>query len=493
VLPKHEHSFFYAEDVVMQCGPKGDHPSAASVSEFTKTHANSPARPTPGPAGTVSFHEYVDPLVFLANLRREYGDVVRYNTAFGPCFFFAHPDHVHAIFHNENYPRSGLIKMMLGDGLLASDGPRWRSQRRLMQKDFLPGPVTHFTPVITAENCRTCAEWLEAASAQKEINVTTSMTQLTLRIIVKALFSEDLSDEQATQLCDAVTRTINNLGKISWAIFGVPARITPDTNAAFADDRRIVDGICYSMIARRRAESLQHDHRDLLTLLLDAETDAGPLTDLEIRDEMVTMLVGGHETTALALSWAWKALAEDSHIEQRLHEELDTVLAGRDPDLVDVPKLAWTRSVFQESMRLYPPVWYMARIAKEPDVIDGHAIPRGATVLISAYFTHRHEAFWNSPDTFDPSRFLDPSVTPTHRYAYFPFGGGRHQCLGMHLALIEGTLILAHLAQRFRVRPIVGQNIRPAPGITLRQSPLMRATLECRVIQPSVAISPEPA
>jgi cytochrome P450 len=489
--PEAERLPVFAEDILMECGSQRDNPAAVSVGKLAVPQFTGPLRLTPGPHGIVSFDQYVDPLIFLGGLRRDYGDVVRYTTAFGPCFFFVHPEHVQAIFHSENFPRSGLIKMMLGDGLLASDGPRWRSQRRLMQKDFLPAPVAAFAPTICPETERTCGEWLEAFKLCMEANVTNSMTRLTLRIIVKALFSEELSDAQATQLCDAVTRTINNLGKISWAIFGVPALMTPDTNATFAADRKVVDDTCYDMITRRRAQQPSDRPSDLLTLLLDAQSNAGTMTDLQIRDEMVTMLVGGHETTALALSWAWKAIAENPQIEQHLHDELRDVLSGRTPGLADVPKLAWTRSIFQEAMRLYPPVWYMARIATEPDVIGGHAIPHGACVLISAWFTHRHEAFWTSPETFEPSRFLDPAASPSHRYAYFPFGGGRHQCLGMHLALIEGTLILARLAQQFRVHPVAGQKIIPVPGITLRQSPLMRAFIEHRSSAASCTVSTE--
>jgi cytochrome P450 len=173
-------------------------------------------------------------------------------------------------------------------------------------------------------------------------------------------------------------------------------------------------------------------------------------------------------------------LAEHPAAETRLHEELDVALGGRTPQLADLSNLPWTRAVFQEALRLYPPVWYMARVAQADDVLDGHAVPRGACVMISAWFTHRHAAFWDQPEQFDPGRFLTPATPLPHRYAYFPFGGGRHQCLGNHLAGIEGTLILARLAQQFRVRPIAGQRIRPAPGITLRQSPGMQAMVELR-------------
>ncbi len=238
--------------------------------------------------------------------------------------------------------------------------------------------------------------------------------------------------------------------------------------------------MCYDLIARRRTLHASQRPRDLLTLLIEAETETGPMTDLQLRDELVTLLVGGHETTALALAWAWKLLAEHPTVANEMHREIDAVLAGRAPCLADLPKLAYVQAVFQEAMRLYPPVWYMARVANEKDVLHGHQIPPGACVLISPYFTHRHRAFWKSPNQFDPTRFINRDVSSQPRYTYFPFGGGRHQCLGMHFSMLEGVQILAQLAHRFEVRPIKGQDVQPDPGITLRQKPLMHALISLR-------------
>ena len=307
--------------------------------------------------------------------------------------------------------------------------------------------------------------------------MTGEMTRLTLRIIVDALFSDDMGDDDAARLCEAVTQTINDLGRISWTIFGAAPCFTPDSAAEFAASKSWIDSKCHEMIGRRRSQKSADRPRDLLTLLIEAGGDDAA-ADQYLRDEIVTMLVGGHETTALVLSWAWKLLAENPDIAAQLYAEVDAVLAGRPPCGADVPKLAWSRAIFQEAMRLYPPVWYMARVASEADVIDGHPIPRGACVMVSAWFTHRHEAFWPRPQEFDPTRFLKPA--PLHRYAYFPFGGGRHQCLGMHFALLEGTMILAQLATSFAVRPSAGQDVRPQPGITLRQTQNMRTTIEVR-------------
>ena len=431
---------------------------------------------TPGPTAVIPADTNVDPLIFLADLIEQYGDVVRYHTKFGSCFLFVHPDHVQTILHRENYRRASLFKMMLGDGLLASDGPRWRSQRRLMQKDFLPASVAPFVAIMARETRKTIADWHVAALENKAVDITAAMTQLTLRIVVCALFSEDIDDPTLNQLCGAVTQVITDLGRISRTMFGAAVQFTPVSSAAFAAGKKVIDAICYDLINRRRNQNATQRPRDLLTLLVEAETDSGPMTDLQLRDELVTMLVGGHETTALALAWTWKLIGDHPAVAAEMHREIDSVLAGREPGVMDLQKLPYVQAVFQESMRLYPPVWSIARMANEDDVVAGYAIPRGAYVLLAPWFTHRHKSFWPDPERFDPARFTDGAAAARHRYAYFPFAGGRHQCIGMHFSMLEGVQILAQLAQQFDLHLSPGENIKPDPGITLRQNPLMSAT-----------------
>ena len=440
-------------------------------------------RATPGPAGIIA-DANIDPLIFLKRLLDQYGDVVRYQSRFGPCFVFVNPVHVQAILHDENYRRASLVKMMLGEGLLAVDGPFWRSQRRLMQRDFLPARIEPMVANMVRRTSMLAEKWNAAAQARQPINAMADMTRLTLQIVVEALFSSDLPDSKMTDLCAAVTQTIEDLGQISWTIFGTPMHFAPGASAKFAAGRKAIDQTCYEMISARRAMPQDRRPCDLLTLLI--ESGDGGMSDRQLRDEIVTMLVGGHETTALALSWAWKLLAENTQVEAQLHGELDQNLQDHAPPMNAIAKLPFSRAVFQESMRLYPPVWYMARVANEEAVIDGHPIPRGACIMVSAWFTHRHIDYWPDPERFNPHRFIDPDPL-RHRYAYFPFGGGRHQCLGMHFANIEGAIILATLARQFRVVPLAGQEVRPMPGITLRQSPPMRAMVELRNSRPAIS------
>ena len=434
---------------------------------------------TPGPSSVISFDGYVDPLKFLGQLWQQYGDVVRYQTRFGPCILFVHPRDVQTILRNETFRRASLIKMMFGDGLLVSEGPRWKSQRRVMQGQFLPRSVASLVPVMVREAARTADAWRRAAGGHA-VDVSTDMAHLTMRIIVKALFSDDLSDAEAGELCAAVALAVTEQGKLSWLVFGIPAHFTPESAANITASKAVLDTVAYEMIRRRRTAAASARPPDMLTLLIEADTETGPMSDLQIRDEIVTLLIAGHETTALSLTWAWKAIAEHPEVEMMLHRELDQVLGGKIAELEDAAKLPRTRAVFQETMRLYPPVWYMARIASEDAAVGGHEIPRGAKVLISPWFTHRHRQFWPDPERFDPTRFADASSQTTLRDAYFPFAGGRRLCLGMHFALLEGTLILAQIAQEFRVRPINAQGIRPNGGVTLRLSPGLSARIEPR-------------
>jgi len=443
----------------------------------------SPLRTTPGPSGIIA-DANIDPLIFLKRLLDQYGDVVRYQSRFGPCFVFVNPVHVQAILHDENYRRASLVKMMLGEGLLAVDGPFWRSQRRVMQRDFLPVRIEPMVANMVRRTSMLADKWKTAAQSRQPINVMSDMTRLTLQIVVEALFSNDLPDGKMTDLCAAVTHTIENLGEISWTIFGTPMHFAPGASEKFTAGRKVIDQTCYEMISARRAMPQDRRPRDLLTLLIESDPGDGGMSDRQLRDEIVTMLVGGHETTALALSWAWKLLAEHPQVEAQLHGELDQTLQNGPPSMQNLARLPLSRAVFQESMRLYPPVWYMARVANEEAVIDGHPIPRGACIMVSAWFTHRHSDYWPDAERFNPQRFIDPNALK-HRYAYFPFGGGRHQCLGMHFANIEGAIILATLARQFRVVPLAGQEVRPMPGITLRQSPPLHAMVELRNSSPA--------
>jgi cytochrome P450 len=243
---------------------------------------------------------------------------------------------------------------------------------------------------------------------------------------------------------------------------------------------RSLNRVVWKVIEERRRDGGQRG--DLLGMLIsarDAETNEA-MDDKQLRDEVVTFLVAGHETTAVALSWAWHLLAQHPAVEQRLHAEVADVLGGRQPTMNDLANLRYTRMVLEESMRLYPPVWGTARAAYHADEVGGVHVPAGASITLSPYVTHRHPTFWDDPDRFDPERFDPERSADRPEYAYFPFGGGPRGCVGKQFALSEGQLILAMVTQKFRMHAVPGQQVEAYPILTLRPRPGILMTLQPR-------------
>jgi cytochrome P450 len=247
------------------------------------------------------------------------------------------------------------------------------------------------------------------------------------------------------------------------------ARLPSPRKKRRSDNIAALNKVVYKLIDDHRASPT--DKGDLLSILLatlDEEGDGQGMSNEQVRDEVMTLFLAGHETTANALSWAFYALTQNPDVEARLHAELDGVLGGRTPVLADLPNLPYTRQVFSEAMRLYPPAWIMGRTAIGPDEIGGYTIPAGATIIFSQYLMHRNPAYWPNPDCFDPERFAPGHEADRPRYAYFPFGGGPRLCIGEPFAWMEGQLLLASLAQNWRFRLAPGAVIEPEPSITLR-------------------------
>jgi cytochrome P450 len=251
----------------------------------------------------------------------------------------------------------------------------------------------------------------------------------------------------------------------------------PGRNARVAEALDSINQFVYRIIDDRiRAD---HKPNDLLSVLLAARHDSA-LNRRQLRDEVVTMLISGHETTALILSWTWYLLSQDPEVEDRLIDEVDRVLAGRMPDVDDLPRLPYCRMVLDESMRLYPPVWYIIRQTIRDDEVGGVRLPARSTVVVSPYVVHRHPSYWEDAERFDPERFQPERCAARPRYAHLPFGGGKHTCLGNHFALMEGVIAIARVLQRFRVRLVPGQLVEPHPVLTLRQRYGLQATVQPR-------------
>ncbi len=400
---------------------------------------------------------------YLSALVERFGDVSRYVNSYGPVYFFNHPDHVQSILLNQKYERARLVKLVLGDGLLSSDGDYWRSQRRLISPQFHEHCMPHFVPMIVDATNATFERWHQSG----RIDVSFEMRRLTLDVIVRAMFSLSIGDK-LDELSDAVTVLIEDLGTLGGSLFNLQEQITPERNARFQRALKCVDNFAHELLASRRVKSQQN--RDLVSLLLNAkdESTGMPLNEKQLRDEIVTMLLAGHETTAITLAWAIDLLARNAAARERLRTEVDHAISGRSPQYDDLNSLNYARMVIDETLRLNPPVWFMMRKAEVDSELGGYFIPANTSVLISPYTTHRHKEFWKDPDSFDPERFSQEQSKTRHRYAYVPFSTGRHHCLGHAFAMMETQFILAMIAQHWQLTPM-SDRIEPNPAITYRQ------------------------
>lgn len=383
----------------------------------------------PGPPGKLDFGATQrDPLNFLLDLTTQYGDLVRYETAYGASYLVNDPEHIGRVLGNANYPRGSLLTMVLGDGLLASEGDYWRRQRRMVQPDFHHHRIAEFAPVMTGATLRMLERWRQCASNDEPVELASEMARLTLDIIIEALFSGDLK-EQAEILREAVTPLMMDIGSIVCTQFGAPLSISRSRNERFQETLQRVDRIVYSAIRERR--QCPGAGADLLSLLLSVRDENGEgLDDLQVRDEVVTFVFAGSETSSIMLGWTWYLLGLHADVERRLKAELDAVLGERTPDFRDLFELRYTRMVIEESMRLYPPVWSIFRQATEDDMLGAYRVTAKASMVVSPYTIHRHPRYWPDPDRFDPERFTPEVSAARPRNAYLPFGGGRHVCLG---------------------------------------------------------------
>lgn len=455
-----------------------------------------PRRVPPTPPGSLIMGHLGDmsrdPVRFLVRMRQEYGDVVR--VRFGPirAHVLFHPDHVqHVLVRNvNNYSKDvrgyQLLRMLTGLGLLTGDGDLWRRQRRLAQPTFMARRVQVFAGVMTECAADVASDWRAAARAGQVVDVSGAMMAVALRIISRTMLGTDLSGEVAG-LGAAITTTLEEIDHRIGHVIDL-GRFVPFGRARrFRQALGMIDSVIERIIDARAAEHARNDRRpeehDLLDgfmLARDEETGRG-MSRKELLDEVKTIFLAGHETTANMLSWTWYLLSKHPEIARRLHEELDRALGDRLPTVEDIPRLPYLRQVLQESMRLLPPVWATERRAVAADNIDGYVIPPGEFIIVSQYVTHRHPDFWVNPEGFDPDRFHESRTDGMHKLQYFPFGAGPRICIGLHFAMLEGMLIMATLARRFRLDLVSGSDIQPEPVITLRPQTPIRMTIHERV------------
>jgi cytochrome P450 len=365
--------------------------------------------------------------------------------------------------------------MVTGDGLLTSDGDFWLRQRRMMQPAFHRQKVAAFGQKMVQAAERMLARW-ETLPDNTELDVDHEMMKLTLEVVGHTLFSVDLSNG-ANELVQAVLTTLDYVVYRAQSPLALPLNIPTPRNQAVNRSLELLDNAIDRLVAERRR--MTEKPSDLLQMLLEARTEADePMSQGQMRDEIITLLIAGHETVASALTWTWHLLAQNPLAEIELNQELTRVLGGRLPTMEAWPNLPYTRAVFDEALRLYPPAWLITRKAIAADMVAGYAVPAGALVIISPYIVHREPSVWEAPQAFKPKRFLEDHLTP--RYAYLPFGGGPRVCIGNVYALTEGVLVLASVAQKFQLRAVSDHRVYAEPLVTIRPRGGLPMTLHRR-------------
>lgn len=384
-----------------------------------------------------------------------------------------------------NYPKNDLeiefFSAMFGEGLLSAPQAKWRTHRKVMAPSFGTRTVESYAPVMVETTVAFARHW-DALPEGTELDIAEEMKALTLKIICRTMFSVD-ADELATHSRKALDFAQGSL------VFGLldvlpvmgPWRIKRTVDSIRAHFKGM-DAAIYRLISER--EKIRDEApKDFLTRLVAAKDpdDGVGLNATEVRDEVITIFMAGYETTAVSMTWVWYLLSQHPLEEAKLHQELDTVLAGRTPTALDLPSLPYTRMVIEEAMRVYPPAPGLSiRQAQAADEVCGFKIKPGLQILISPWVLHRHRRLWENPERFDPARFDQEPSAKRPRFSYLPFGGGPRVCIGATLAMTEATLILAVLAQRFRLRLKEPQEIKLQTRITLRPKDGMMTTLQRR-------------
>ena len=414
-----------------------------------------------------------DVLGFMLASAARHGDVVRFRLGPQVVHLLNHPDYVRHVLQSQqqNYDKqtrsAAFIKSVTGDSLLTSNGEFWQRQRRLAQPAFHRHHLAGYARQMTRATADLLQTWQRRTPPEAPLDMAREMMRLTYTIVGRTLFSTEVGADADTlerAMAVILPHTFGRLGNI----FNWPDWVPTPANRRFQRALASVNEVVYRIIAEhRQSNDPDGPDRDLLATLLrvrDGETGAG-FTDEQLRNETITFLLAGHETTANALTWTLYLLAQHPVIAARLQAEVRSALGDRVPAMEDLPRLGFVKQVVQESMRLYPPIWIIERRAVAGDVIGGFGIPARSAVVVSPFALHRHPQFWESPDRFDPERFAGTSPVPA---AYLPFGAGPRFCIGSEFAMLEAQLILAMLVRSFEFRMVPGQRIEPLPGITLR-------------------------
>jgi cytochrome P450 len=409
-----------------------------------------------------------DRLGLFLRCARDFGEVVPVRLGYIRGVVLSHPDAIEVVLvsHSKNFIKHFALRMnrlLLGNGLLTSEGNLWLRQRRLAQPAFNRTQVARYGTVMVSYAERLVAGWRDGETR----DLLPDMTRLTLEIAAATLFGADVAG-QAADVRQALAAAFVAFDRRLSTWYLVPYWVPTPGNRRLRRAVRRLDEIIYGFIDRRRKSSAEH--ADLLSMLLQArdEDDGSHMSDQQLRDEAMTLFLAGHETTALVLTWTGYLLAQHPGVAERLRAELHAVLGGRSPAAADVPRLAYTEHVVLESMRLYPPVYAFGREALSDCVVHGYRIPARTTLFMSQWVMHRDPRWFDEPEKFLPDRWADGLAQRLPRFAYFPFGGGPRVCIGNTFAMLEAVLVLATLAQKFRFTIVPEHPVVPWPSMTLR-------------------------
>jgi len=450
--------------------------------EIVENRANTPANP-PGPRNLHPFSQVRplgrDRLGFLKSLADTYGDVSMFKLANINVYLVNDPAAIEAILLTDHKkfkktPGYEFMGRLLGRGILTADGDFHRRNRRMIQPAFYKSRINHYGDTMV----RYILEAEERWEDDKQIDMAGEMMHLTLNIIAKTLFDTDAAED-----AELVSETLDSFYAIMHRFENPFARMldylpVPSTTR-FERNREAMDEMLYRKIQEHRAGTA--DRRDVLSMMIQARDEAGdPMSLEQLRDEVITLFMAGHETTALMTAWTWMLLAQHPWAAEKVHAELDAVIGGRTPTAGDMANLPYLRKVLSESMRLYPPAYVIDREPLEDYPVGGYTLRKGGYVLLSQWCMHRHPAYWPDPDRFDPERFAPEAVAKRPKFSYFPFGGGPRICIGEGFAWLEGMLVFATLAQRWAPELPEGFAPKCEPLVTLRPKGGMPMTLRRR-------------
>jgi cytochrome P450 len=421
-----------------------------------------------------------DPIGLLEQLAT-YGDLVRVRVPGRDAFLINHPDLVRDVFVTDHRafhkgPTIQAAKLLLGESLLTSEGEHHRRQRRLIQPMFHHDQIASYADTMVRGATRTVERWRDG----QELDVLAEMSTLTLSVVGETLFGTDVDEERSVTVRRALTDTLGMFNRVYSPLFRLLTRLPSPTMRRLRRVESDLDDVIGAMLAERREGGAAGD--DLLSVLLRAREDGVGMTDQQVRDEALTLFLAGHETTSIALTWTWWLLARNPEVEARFHDEVDGLEAP--PTVDDLPRLAFTRAVLDESIRLRPPAWAIGRNAVADHRAGEFVIPSGSVVVASPWLLHHDERWWPDADAYRPERWLAGRPEGS-RHAYIPFGGGPRRCIGEPFALLEATLVLATIARRWRFRTVSDEPPGLQPVVTLRPKGGLRMRVERRPAGPS--------